>query len=126
MKHICKIFFFAAVFCGFFGFAQETKPVSQQEPENAAVKADVEEAVFCTLEVKGMTCSSCEAGVERALMSVPGVVAAKANFDKGEAKVKYNPALVTPKDLLKAPVHHSQTLGIKQKEKAKVKEKKTS
>ena len=41
-----------------------------------------------TLEVQGMTCADCEGEIERELVKVPGVVAARASFDQKRAEVR--------------------------------------
>lgn len=43
-----------------------------------------------TLDVPGMTCSSCPITVKKALLRVDGVQQAKANFDKREAVVTFD------------------------------------
>ncbi len=39
-------------------------------------------------QVSGMTCSHCEASVEKAVLTIDGIKAVKANASKGEIKVK--------------------------------------
>lgn len=41
-------------------------------------------------QVAGMTCSHCEASVEKAVSAIEGIKAVKANASKGEIKVKGN------------------------------------
>ncbi|KAF3999437.1 mercury resistance system periplasmic binding protein MerP [Glaciimonas immobilis] len=43
-----------------------------------------------TLDVPGMTCSSCPITVKKALMKVEGVQQVKTNFDKKEAVVTFD------------------------------------
>ena len=43
-----------------------------------------------TLDVPGMTCSSCPITVKKALMKVDGVQQVKTNFDKREAVVSFD------------------------------------
>lgn len=38
-----------------------------------------------TMEIKGMSCEHCKAAVEKALISVPGVSSAVADYVKGRA-----------------------------------------
>lgn len=52
-----------------------------------------------TLEVKGMTCTGCETTVRLALERMAGVGSASVNFERGEAAVDYNPALLTPTEM---------------------------
>ena len=44
-----------------------------------------------TLAIEGMTCASCVRRVERALASVPGVVAASVNLATGQAIIQSEP-----------------------------------
>lgn len=41
-------------------------------------------------QVMGMSCSHCEASVEKAVSAIDGIKAVKANASKGEIKVKGN------------------------------------
>jgi len=43
---------------------------------------------FCTLDVKGMTCASCVAHVEKAITKLPGVEAATVNLATEQAKIR--------------------------------------
>lgn len=47
------------------------------------------------IKVGGMSCQKCVANVEGALRAVAGVAAAVVSLDAGEAKVDYDPAVVT-------------------------------
>ncbi|HMQ29978.1 MAG TPA: heavy metal translocating P-type ATPase [Chloroflexaceae bacterium] len=48
-----------------------------------------------TLDVRGMTCASCVAHVEKALTGVPGVTSATVNLGLGTARVSYIPDVVS-------------------------------
>jgi copper chaperone CopZ len=43
-----------------------------------------------TWDIKGMTCTGCEATVENAASGVDGVLEADASYDTGKATIKYN------------------------------------
>jgi copper chaperone CopZ len=43
-----------------------------------------------TWDIKGMTCTGCEATVENAASGVDGVLEAKASYDTGKATIKYD------------------------------------
>jgi len=55
-----------------------------------------------TLRVKGMTCASCVARVERALREVPGTLKAAVNFAAETAQIEYLPGVASPQDYLQA------------------------
>ncbi len=55
-----------------------------------------------TLPVEGMVCPFCAAAVENILGSLDGVVEAKADYVKGLATVSYDPAQVTPTQMVEA------------------------
>jgi Cu+-exporting ATPase len=50
--------------------------------------------------VTGMTCAACQARVQRALSAEPGVIDASVNLVTRSAAVRYDPAAVTPQDLI--------------------------
>ena len=52
--------------------------------------------------VTGMTCAACQARVQRALSAEPGVIDASVNLVTRSAAVRYDPAAVTPQDLIEA------------------------
>jgi P-type Cu+ transporter len=54
------------------------------------------------LPVRGMTCASCSATVERTLKRTPGVVSAFVNLGNEKASVEYVPGLVTQAGLARA------------------------
>ena len=52
------------------------------------------------LQVSGMTCAACQARVQRALSSAPGVLDASVNLMTAEASVAYDPAACAPDELV--------------------------
>lgn len=44
------------------------------------------------IRIQGMTCGGCVASVRRVLGAVPGVAAAEVSLEKGEARVRFDPA----------------------------------
>lgn len=48
-----------------------------------------------TIKVEGMTCGGCAASLTKALKDTPGVVEAKASYEKGEAWIKYDDQKIT-------------------------------
>ena len=53
-----------------------------------------------TMQISGMTCGHCVAGVTRALKGVPGVTVDQVVI--GTASVEYDPTATTPADIAKA------------------------
>jgi Cu+-exporting ATPase len=63
---------------------------------NKAAEANI------TIPVRGMTCAACQAHVQKALASVPGVRSASVNLLLHNATVVYDPGSVSPADLVAA------------------------
>lgn len=55
-----------------------------------------------TLQVKNMVCSMCSSAVNKALLKVPGVEAARVDLNAKQAVVTFDPAKTTPQALTKA------------------------
>lgn len=55
-----------------------------------------------TLQVKGMTCAGCQATVQKALATLPGVLDAQVNLLLHNATVSLDPAVTSPEELVKA------------------------
>lgn len=69
----------AAIGFPYLGFAP-------QVPPNEAVRS----TAFVTLNISGMDCKACAAGVEGSLANINGVRRARVNFQSGEATVEYD------------------------------------
>ena len=65
-------------------------------------KTENETSSIATFEVSGMHCTSCAGLIEKSLKHVPGVSDANVNFASEKARIKYNPANITPDILKKA------------------------
>ena len=65
-----------------------------------ALAAEKENSI--SFPVSGMTCAACQARVQRALAAEPGVIDASVNLVTRSAAVRYDPAAVTPQDLIEA------------------------
>jgi copper chaperone len=48
-----------------------------------------------TIKVEGMTCGGCAASLTKALKDTPGVLDARASYEKGEAWIKYDDQKIT-------------------------------
>lgn len=55
-----------------------------------------------TLKIEGWTCASCEKGIRRALLSVPGVKRADVSYARGGAVVEVEPGRVRHEQLIQA------------------------
>ena len=53
------------------------------------------------LGIEGMSCQHCEAALEGAIQKLPGVISAKADKDKANLTVQYDPSLLNPADIEK-------------------------
>jgi len=62
-------------------------------------RANVPALTRATIEIQGMHCAGCAVNVEQALKRLPGVRFVEASFEKGEARVEYDPAKVSPEQL---------------------------
>lgn len=67
-----------------------------------ALPAEPNPSVRITLPVEGMTCASCQASVQRALQQTDGVQQAAVNLMTHQATVVYDPAMVSPEQLVSA------------------------
>src|SRR5215217_1995322 len=80
-----------------------TTPVSHApDAPNAPHAPEAPGALKITLPVEGMTCAACQANVQRALTSTPGVAKAAVNLMTHEATVHYDPSATDPARLVAA------------------------
>ncbi len=72
------------------------------EIETALQSAATEDSEVCelTLPIEGMSCAACAARIEKGLLKTPGVRSASVNFATLDARVQYDPAVVTPEGLI--------------------------
>ena len=52
------------------------------------------------VQIDGMTCSSCVNGIEKQLLSKPGVQSANVSLVTSKAKIVFDPAEIGPRDLI--------------------------
>ncbi len=69
---------------------------------NATLSMPPADTARVTLPVEGMTCAACQANVQRALRSAPGVSYAAVNLMLHEATIEYDPAVSSPDALVQA------------------------
>ncbi|GIW54374.1 MAG: hypothetical protein KatS3mg082_0778 [Nitrospiraceae bacterium] len=70
---------------------------SQQEAASAEQTGEI-----VTLKIEGWTCASCEKGIRRALLAVPGVKHADVSYTRGGAVVEVEPGRVRHEQLIQA------------------------
>jgi len=58
------------------------------------------DAARLDLAIKGMSCASCAARIEKGLAALPGVGEARVNFAAERATVIFDPAVVSPDRLI--------------------------
>ncbi len=78
----------------------QTVPTAPTAP--TATTATTATVAKVTLPVTGMTCASCQAGVQKALQRQPGVMDATVNLMTASASVQYDPAVTGPGALVEA------------------------
>jgi mercuric ion transport protein len=59
-------------------------------------------SVTALFHVEGMTCGGCESGVRLKLAKLHGVESVDASYEKRQARVTYNPRVVTPERIIGA------------------------
>lgn len=57
-----------------------------------------------TLEISGMTCSSCARGIEYYLEDLPGVIEAKVSFYSGRGQISYNSQKIRREQILESEI----------------------
>lgn len=62
----------------------------------SSVDTSVEAKAMATLNIEGMDCKACAAGVEGSLASIKGVRKARVEYEKGRALIEYDPRTVKP------------------------------
>src|SRR6266571_4377707 len=64
--------------------------------------ATVSSAEKVTIQVRGMSCGSCEATVKSALKEIDGVSEAQVSYEQGQAVVTYDSTKTTPEAIARA------------------------
>ena len=90
MKHLSSILIilFLAAACN----SPQTEQASTDNNESTEKVATIEIVV---INVSGMHCEGCEKTISDALSALEGVQDARASFTEEQAKVKYDPAIVS-------------------------------
>ncbi len=73
-------------------------------PQNntKVILADTQNIQEVDVNIKGMTCESCNLHVEHMVFELPGILSAKANFKTGKAVVKFDKSQVNTDSIMKA------------------------
>ena len=87
-----KVGVWSATFLAAVAIAFPHLGVAPSASANMAVQGNA----VVSLNVEGMDCKACAAGVEGSLASIHGVHKARVSFEKGEAVIDFDPALVKP------------------------------
>jgi mercuric ion transport protein len=81
----------------YFGFAPQTSVHSADKKSESFIMADeIDSASIVTLNISGMDCKACAAGVEGSLSRIKGVRKARVDFQSGKATIEYNSKAVKP------------------------------
>jgi len=64
--------------------------------------ADATKLITLDLDIKGMTCESCNLHVEHATQEINGIYDVDADFNTGEAKVKFDPSQTTEEKIVQS------------------------
>lgn len=67
-----------------------------------AAAGDEAASTVSSFAVQGMTCGGCEVGVKMKVKKLAGVESVDASYKEGSARVVYDPAKVTPKQIIAA------------------------
>ena len=84
-----------AILAPLSGFSQEPSKTGQ----SGTAKLQVTQ---CALKVSGMTCGGCAGMVEKSLLKLDGVTAAKVDYKTGEAQVEFDSKKTTPEKIVAA------------------------
>jgi copper chaperone CopZ len=73
-------------------FVRRQPPMEKAQPVTESAGDTHPKALdTATIKVEGMTCTSCEAPVQAALEKTPGVRVAEVSYNRGEARIQYDP-----------------------------------
>ena len=86
---------------GFKNNSKKNKLIKQKSdesnPKNGSDKTHLPHVrpVKCYLQIKGMTCASCVANIEKNLMKTPGITSALVALMARKGDIEYNPKVIT-------------------------------
>ncbi len=76
--------------------------LSQESSKTATPGTAKLRVTQCALKVSGMTCGGCAGMVEKGLLKLEGVKAAKVDFETGEAEVEFDSKKISPEKIVAA------------------------
>lgn len=82
------------------GGVTSTPATPQVVPAESQAVQNATETV--TITVEGMSCTTCEVPVRDSLAQTPGVSGAEVSYERGEARVKYDPNKTTVEQIKRA------------------------
>lgn len=85
----------------------------QPGTQAASVQTDFRQIV--KQQVKGMSCTGCEAHVNQQIGKLAGVFSVSTSYEKGSAVVKYDSTKIKPKQILQAAKKTGYTVAIEKK-----------
>ena len=110
-----KVGVWSATFLAAVAIAFPYLGVAPPSPTNVAVQGKA----VVSLNVQGMDCQACAAGVEGSLANIHGVHKARVSFEKGEAVIEYDPALIKPDAFVERVKENGFTAAIIEQKKGK-------
>ena len=87
----------------------------RQQPVAKAASPQTNFTQSVKLQVKGMTCTGCEAHVNQEIGKLSGVFSVSTSYEKGSAVIKYDSTKVRPMQILQAARKTGYTVTIEDK-----------
>lgn len=91
-----------AFLCGLLAAILPSAALSQESSKTATPGTAKLQVTQCALKVSGMTCGGCAGMVEKRLLKLEGVRAAKVEFKTGEAQVEFDSKKTTLENIVAA------------------------
>jgi len=85
--------------------------INKEQTNTEDVKSEKVEAQIAIIDVKGMHCESCVNSITTVLTELEGVGKAKVSLEYEQAKVKFDPAVISTEDLKAAIVDKGYEVG---------------
>ncbi|WP_121922194.1 cation transporter [Hydrogenothermus marinus] len=72
----------------------------KEEIENSFIEENIGNKEIIELNISGMHCAGCAAGIEGTLKNTEGIIEAKVNFATSKGLFKYNPAKISKEQII--------------------------